>query len=212
VVAAGLKILSQYSSGEDEESNKTSANIVGDPAKIRTRNLRSITIALSFSVETSVNGRIGENNEKPQTPLPGHMPRFELGMYRLRSRSATNSAEILCWLPSYSYITEVNLPQLQAMICIPPVRLWLYSPLLDLRRFFSSLILYIGSVRLLRRGISPSQGRYLHTEQHTQTFMPLVGFEPTILVFEPTKTVKALDRTVTVIGIYTTYSLFFVRG
>jgi hypothetical protein len=36
-------------------------------------------------------------------------------------------------------------------------------------------------------GISPSQGRYLHTGQHkqnkhTQTSMPPVGFEPTISV------------------------------
>jgi hypothetical protein len=63
-----------------------------------------------------------------------------------------------------------------ALIC-----LWLYSPLLDLGRFFSFLILHtVGrtpwtgdqpvarpqSVRLLGRGISLSQGRYLHTEQH----------------------------------------------
>jgi hypothetical protein len=39
-------------------------------------------------------------------------------------------------------------------------------------------------VGFLRRGISPSQGRHLHTEQHkhrintTQTSMPWVGFEP----------------------------------
>jgi hypothetical protein len=56
--------------------------------------------------------------------------------------------------------------------------------LVDLRRFFSFLI-YTQSVRLLRWGISPSQRRYLHTEQHkqnkrTQISMPWVGFEPTI--------------------------------
>jgi hypothetical protein len=34
----------------------------------------------------------------------------------------------------------------------------------------------------------------------TQTSMPLVGFEPTIPVFERTKTVHALDRAATVIG------------
>jgi hypothetical protein len=44
--------------------------------------------------------------------------------------------------------------------------LWLYSPL-DLGRFFSFLI-YTQSVGLLGRGISPLQGRYLHTEQHKQ--------------------------------------------
>jgi hypothetical protein len=52
------------------------------------------------------------------------------------------------------------------------------------------------------RGISLSQGRYLHTGQHkhTQTSMPQVGFEPTIPVFEWAKTVHALDRAATVIG------------
>jgi hypothetical protein len=39
--------------------------------------------------------------------------------------------------------------------------LWLYSPLLDLGRFFSFLI-HTQSVGLLGRGISPSQGRYVH--------------------------------------------------
>jgi hypothetical protein len=38
------------------------------------------------------------------------------------------------------------------------------GPLVDLRRFFSYLI-YTQSIGLLTRGISPSQGRYLHTEQ-----------------------------------------------
>jgi hypothetical protein len=36
---------------------------------------------------------------------------------------------------------------------------------------------------------------------HTQTSMPLVGFEPTIPVFERAKTVHALDRAGTAIGI-----------
>jgi hypothetical protein len=41
----------------------------------------------------------------------------------------------------------------------------LYSPLLDLGRFFSFLILYkVG--RTPWTGIRPSQGLYLHTEQH----------------------------------------------
>jgi hypothetical protein len=39
------------------------------------------------------------------------------------------------------------------------------NPWLDLGRFFSFLI-YTQSVGLLERGIGPSQGRYLHTEQH----------------------------------------------
>jgi hypothetical protein len=66
-------------------------------------------------------------------------------------------------------------------------------------------------------GISPSQGRYLHTEQkyrinthtsihvyrtntHIQASMFGVGFEPTIPVFERAKMVHALDRAATVIG------------
>jgi hypothetical protein len=55
---------------------------------------------------------------------------------------------------------------------------------------------------LLGRGISPSQGRYLYTEQtqnkRTQTSMLRVGFEPTIPVFERVKMVHALELTVTV--------------
>jgi hypothetical protein len=43
--------------------------------------------------------------------------------------------------------------------------LWLYGPLLGLGSFFSFLI-YTQSVELLGRGISPPQGRYLHTEEH----------------------------------------------
>jgi hypothetical protein len=39
------------------------------------------------------------------------------------------------------------------------------TALVDLGRFFSFLI-YTQLVGLLGRGISPSQGRYLHTEQH----------------------------------------------
>jgi hypothetical protein len=50
-------------------------------------------------------------------------------------------------------------------------------------------------VRLLGRGISPSQGRYLHTRQHkqnkrTHTLTPWVGFEPSIPAFERKKTVR----------------------
>jgi hypothetical protein len=43
--------------------------------------------------------------------------------------------------------------------------LWLYSPLLDLGLFFSVSLSFIQSVGLLGLGI-PSQGRYLHIEQH----------------------------------------------
>jgi hypothetical protein len=52
--------------------------------------------------------------------------------------------------------------------------------------------------------ISPSQDRYLTQKQntHKETSMPRVGFELTIPAFERGKTVHALDRAATVIGIY----------
>jgi hypothetical protein len=61
-------------------------------------------------------------------------------------------------------------------------------------------------VGLLGRGISPSKGHYLHTEQHKQnkriqTSMPCVGFEPMIPAFERAKTVHVLDRAATVFDI-----------
>jgi hypothetical protein len=78
-----------------------------------------------------------------------------------------------------------------------PIYLWLYSPSVDLGRFFTFLI-YTQTAGLLERGIPTSQGRYLHPEQQTQneptlTSMPQVGFERTIPVFERVKTVCALD-------------------
>jgi hypothetical protein len=77
--------------------------------------------------------------------------------------------------------------------------------LVYLGRFFSFLI-YTQSVGLLGREISPSQGRYLQTEQHKHRINAhrypclWVGFEPTIPAFERAKTVHALDRAATVIG------------
>jgi len=51
-------------------------------------------------------------------------------------------------------------------------------------------------VGLLGRGISPTQGVYLHgqhnTEKRAHTFMPRTGFELVIPVFERSKTVRAL--------------------
>jgi hypothetical protein len=79
------------------------------------------------------------------------------------------------------------------------------TPLVDLGRFFQFINLYTVG-RTPWTGDQPSQGRCLHTEQHkqnkrTQTSVPRLGFEPTIPVFERTKTVLVLDRAVTVIGI-----------
>jgi hypothetical protein len=64
-------------------------------------------------------------------------------------------------------------------------------------RILSSFLIHAQPVRLLGRGISPSQDRYLSTEQHkqnkrTQTSMPGVGFEPTTPVFDRAKTVHVL--------------------
>jgi hypothetical protein len=70
---------------------------------------------------------------------------------------------------------------------------------------FIGFLIYTQSVGLLGREIRPSQGRYLHVEQHkqnkrTQTSMPRVGFKTTIPVFEGAKTVHALGHAATVIG------------
>jgi hypothetical protein len=58
-------------------------------------------------------------------------------------------------------------------------------------------------VGFLGQGTSPSQGRNLtHTQnKQNQISKPLVGFEPTILMFERAKIFPALDRVVTVIGL-----------
>jgi hypothetical protein len=77
-------------------------------------------------------------------------------------------------------------------------------PLFCLGRYFSFLVC-TRAVVLLGRGISPSQGRHLHTGQHSQnkrtcTSMPEVGFEPTILVLERAKAVHDLDCATAVIA------------
>jgi hypothetical protein len=69
------------------------------------------------------------------------------------------------------------------------------------------LFLDLYTVGLLGREISPSQGRYLHTEQHKHRINNTdihasSGFEPTIPVFERAKTVYVLDCTVTQIGVF----------
>jgi hypothetical protein len=91
------------------------------------------------------------------------------------------------------------------------IYLWLYSPC-GIWPLFSFLI-YTQSVGLLGQGISPSQGRCLHTEQHkhritahTQTSMRRVGFEATIPVFERAKTIRACNRLVAI------YWILFIKG
>jgi hypothetical protein len=68
--------------------------------------------------------------------------------------------------------------------------------------FHFSFLILGQSVGLLGRGISTSQGLYLHRTTQTQikraqTFIPQVGFEPTVLVFERAKTVNTFVRPAT---------------
>jgi hypothetical protein len=75
-----------------------------------------------------------------------------------------------------------------------------FAALVGLGRFFSFLI-HTQTAGLLGRGISPSQGRYLHKQnKRTQTSMSQVGFEPTIPVFERAKMVDTLDSAATAMG------------
>jgi hypothetical protein len=83
------------------------------------------------------------------------------------------------------------------------------TALWDLAAYFSVSKSYTQSVRLPGRGISPSEGRYLHTEQHkqrinTQRHPCLEWFELTNPVFERVKTGQAIDRAASVMGNNTT--------
>jgi hypothetical protein len=104
-----------------------------------------------------------------------------------------------------SYETTLNFHQTN-LRCIPEdLSIYGSTALVDPGRFFSSFI-HTQTVELLGRGISPSQGRYLHTEQQTknkrtQTFMLQLGFELTIPVFELAKIFHASDCAATVIDI-----------
>jgi hypothetical protein len=89
-----------------------------------------------------------------------------------------------------------------------------YSPLLNLGCILNFLILYTVG-RLLGRGISQSQGRYLHTWQHkqnkyTHTSVTQMGFEPTMPLFQRVKTVCVLDRSAAVIGRWQIYWTSFI--
>jgi hypothetical protein len=76
------------------------------------------------------------------------------------------------------------------------------------KRFVSLQFLNLThSIGLLGRMMYPSQGRYL-----TQTSMPRMGFERTIPAFDRTKTVHALDRAATMIGITYIYLANYERS
>jgi hypothetical protein len=91
-----------------------------------------------------------------------------------------------------------------------PTNLWLYSPLLDLCRFFSFLIFYtVGRIpwtgdHPVARPL-PAHKTAQTQNKCTQTSMPQMGFEPPIPVFERAKTVHALDRAATVVGCLSLY-------
>jgi hypothetical protein len=82
--------------------------------------------------------------------------------------------------------------------------LWLYSPLLDLGRFFSFLIFYaVGRTTWtgdepVTRPLSAHWTAHTHNKR-TQTSMPQVGFELTIPVSERAKTVYDLNIAATVV-------------
>jgi hypothetical protein len=75
---------------------------------------------------------------------------------------------------------------------------WLYSPLFGPGRFFSnpvhSRVDSLDEVSARRMAATYTQNK------RTQTPMPRVGFESTILAFERGKTVHALDRAATVMA------------
>jgi hypothetical protein len=90
---------------------------------------------------------------------------------------------------SYVKLTKIN-------------SLWLYSPLLDLGCLFS-FVIYTQSVGLLGQGMSPSLGRYLHTEQHkhrinTHTDIHASGgirtHNPSVLVSEDSSCLRPCDH------------------
>jgi hypothetical protein len=79
------------------------------------------------------------------------------------------------------------------------IYLWLYSPFLDLGRFFSFLTFYtVGRTpwtgdQAVERPL-PAHRTAQTQNKRTQTSMPWVGFEATIPVFDRAKTVHALYR------------------
>jgi hypothetical protein len=88
---------------------------------------------------------------------------------------------------------------------IHPSNLWLYSPC-GSKPLVQFLNLYTvgGTPWTWRQPVArplPAHRTTQSQNKPTQTFMPRVRFEPTVPVFERTKTVHALDRAATVIVI-----------
>jgi hypothetical protein len=110
---------------------------------------------------------------------------------------------IRCYIPEELFIS-IYLEYVMLLCCSVPIYLSIYlsiygsTALVDLGSFFSFLI-YTQSVGLLGRGISPSQGRYLHKKKHQHRINahrhPCIEWEsnPRAPAFERGKTVHALD-------------------
>jgi hypothetical protein len=71
--------------------------------------------------------------------------------------------------------------------------------LFDLGSFLSFLVLYTMGDQAVARPLH-THGTTQTQNKRGQTFMPRVGFEPTIPAYKRTKTVHALDRAADVIG------------
>jgi hypothetical protein len=121
-----------------------------------------------------------------------HIPRI-----RPRPRLALLSVLQCLACPKYSYFfgQQHHLVHLS-------IYLWLYSPLLDLGRFFSFIILYtVGRTPWTwdQPVARPLSTHTITEAQNIQTSMPWLGSEHTIPAFKRAKTVHDLDRAATVI-------------
>jgi hypothetical protein len=115
------------------------------------------------------------------------------------------------WFESCGHPNRTNLPLMRSLYALS-IYLSIHPCCFHLehrasvKRFASLQFLHLRhSVGHLGRGISPTQGRYLHKITQTQNkrgqiSVPWVGFEATIPAFEQAKTVHALDRAATAIG------------
>jgi hypothetical protein len=71
---------------------------------------------------------------------------------------------LLAW--NSKHVESVRMSHSQILLIVEVKKIiYAFTGHVDLGRFFSFLI-HTQSVGLLQRGISPSQDRYLHTEQH----------------------------------------------
>jgi hypothetical protein len=111
--------------------------------------------------------------------------------------AAETPSDCMIWVPSFMKIGTGIQAILRLLLSLALQPSWALGSDFQFRNHFTGL---------LGRVISSSQGLYLNTWQHKhrintytyQTYMPCVGFEPTIPASEEAKTVYALDRLATV--------------